>query len=453
MKTIPWLSLVLTAGVLPLCAQTPSPALSEPAPNLANGFITAVLRSGCTSAPPPPPTVGQIAVGTGYVIMTVANGDPLDLQSAQQVVTDAIFESLMPLYCGLPRGGCVTNRVQWNILTYDAGGNPRVSGSPTSGPGFHYCSVTNGYITAVIRGESAVLPPPPPVGQVAVGTDSVILTIADGDPTNLGAAQQLATEAVFETLMRRYCALPRGTGSGQVSGRARWNVATYDADGKAQLSGCAASGCDFHECVVSRGYITAVLRSECTSAPTPPPPVGGITVGPDYVMMTVADGDPLDYHAAQLFATDAVFASLMPFDCTLAHAPTSGCVTDRVQWNLLTYDAGGYPKVSGSPTSGPGFHYFGSCSLTPQEQLQNLSVWVNVDVAAGILSRGNGHRLTGSLDAALRQLARGNSRKAIDNVRGFLNEVDAMVRADRLPEAAAQPLIDGALAVVAQLGG
>ena len=106
--------------------------------------------------------------------------------------------------------------------------------------------------------------------------------------------------------MRRYCALSRGTGNGYVSGRAQWNVATYDAGGDLKLSACAASGCDFHQCVVSRGYITAVLRSECTGAPIPPPPVGGIAVGPDYVIMTVADGDPLDYAAAQRLVTDAV---------------------------------------------------------------------------------------------------------------------------------------------------
>jgi len=333
-----------------------------PAPQATNGFITAVLRSACTSAPTPPPPVGETVVGPDYVIMTVADGDPLDYAAAQNVVTDAVFESLMPLYCGLPplTNSCVTNRVQWNLVTYDAGGNPRISGSPTSGAGFHYCQVTNGYIIAVVGGESASLPSPPPVGQVAVGADSVIMTIADGDPTDLVTAQSLATEAIFESLMRQYCALPRGTGNGQASGRARWKVATYDTSGNPQLSACAASGCDFHECVVSRGFITAVLRSECTSAPTSPPPVGGITVGPDYVIMTVADGDPSDYEAAQRVVTDAVFESLMPLYCGVPGL-TNSCVTNRVQWNLLTYDAGGNPRISGGPTSGHGFHY---CRVT-----------------------------------------------------------------------------------------
>jgi len=246
-------------------------------------------------------------------------------------------------------------------MTYDAGGNPRISGSPASGSGFHYCQVTNGYIIAMVAGESASLPSQPPVGQVAVGADSVVMTIADGDPMNLEAAQRLASDAVFESLMSRYCALPRGTGNGQASGRARWKVVTYDSGGNPKLSTCAASGCDFHACAVSKGYITAVLRSECTSAPTPPPPVGETVVGPDYVIMTVADGDPLDYAAAQRVVTDAIFESLMPRYCGLSTGNTNTCVTDRVQWNLLTYDAGGNPRMSGSPTSGPGFHYFGPC--------------------------------------------------------------------------------------------
>jgi len=244
--------------------------------------------------------------------------------------------------------------VQWNLMTYDAGGNPRISGGPLSGAGYHYCGVTNGYITAVIRGGSASLPPPPPLGQVAIGTDAVVMTIADGDATDFENAQELATDAVFESLMRRYCALPRGRGQGEVSGKGHWHVATYDADGAPRLSGCAASGCEVHACGVSRGYITAVLRSECASAPVPPPPVGETRVGTNYVIRTIADGDTFDYKAAQQIVTDEIFRALMPLYCEL---PDEGCVTNRVQWNLMTYDAGGNPKVSGSPVSGPGYHY------------------------------------------------------------------------------------------------
>src|SRR5438876_184907 len=143
MKSLSWISLVLIACVLSFSAQGPSWAIANPesaVTSVADGFITAVLRSECTDAPSRPPPVGGIAMGPDYVIMTVADGDPLDYVAAQRLVTDAVFESLMPFYCALaqnPTRGCVTNRVQWNLLTYDAGGNPKVSGGPTTGPAYH----------------------------------------------------------------------------------------------------------------------------------------------------------------------------------------------------------------------------------------------------------------------------------------------------------------------------
>jgi hypothetical protein len=77
---------------------------------VTNGYITAVLRSECASDPTPPPSVGSTGVGTDYVIMTVADADPTDFSHAQEVVTNAIFESLMPLYCAFPEttNNCVT---------------------------------------------------------------------------------------------------------------------------------------------------------------------------------------------------------------------------------------------------------------------------------------------------------------------------------------------------------
>src|SRR4051812_21234745 len=137
----------------------------------------------------------------------------------------------------------------------------------------------------------------------------VAVTGTNLDPTDLEHAQELATDEVFESLMRRYCALPRGAGPGKVSGQPQWHVATFNEDGKAKLSGCAASSCDVHPCVVSRGFITAALRSDCASAPASPPPVGQTRVGTNYVIRTIADGDPMDYTAAHQIVTDAIFQS------------------------------------------------------------------------------------------------------------------------------------------------
>jgi hypothetical protein len=108
-------------------------------PAATNGYITAVLRSTCTDSPTPPPPVGGTRMGPDYVIMTVADADPMNWTNAQRLVTDAVFESLMPLYCALPKTNCVTDSVQWNIITYDTNGNPEISGCAASGCQSHSC--------------------------------------------------------------------------------------------------------------------------------------------------------------------------------------------------------------------------------------------------------------------------------------------------------------------------
>src|SRR6185312_1752670 len=91
----------------------PATLTVDPGRAATNGYITAVLRSGCASSPTPPPPVGGTRVGTNYVIMTVADANPGDWLNAQKLVSDAVFESLMPLYCALPRNkdNCVTDAV------------------------------------------------------------------------------------------------------------------------------------------------------------------------------------------------------------------------------------------------------------------------------------------------------------------------------------------------------
>ena len=66
--------------------------------------------------------------------MTVADAYPINYGYSQQVVTDAVFESLMPLYSLYRRSrvGCVTEQIQWNIITYDTNGNPLISGCAAS---------------------------------------------------------------------------------------------------------------------------------------------------------------------------------------------------------------------------------------------------------------------------------------------------------------------------------
>ena len=145
----------------------------NPGPAATHGYITAVLRSECTDSPTPPPPVGGMRVGSDYVIMTVADADPTDWPNAQRLVTDAIFESLMPQYCALPKTGCVTDSVQWNIITYDTNGNPMTSGCAASGCQLHSCEA---------------VPPPtnlPPLVSIFVPTNGSVFFVSTNVETDI----------------------------------------------------------------------------------------------------------------------------------------------------------------------------------------------------------------------------------------------------------------------------
>jgi hypothetical protein len=203
----------------------------------------------------------------------------------------------------------------------------------------------------------------------------------------------------------------------------------------------------------TNGYITVVLRGECADAPPSAPPVGAIRVGPNYVMMTVGVGDPADWQHAQQLATDGVFESLMPLYCSLSANPSAVCFENRVQWSVELYDAAGNPHVSGCAASGCEYHYFDSpCSVSPSEQIQFLITWVNVDIIAGILDIGDGNHLTAKLKAALGSALNGHTEATARELEKFVREVKAVVRTGRLPETAAETLIDGAKATITQSG-
>ena len=312
----------------------------NPGPAATNGYITAVLRSDCTDSPTPPPPVGSTRVGADYVIMTVADADPADWDYAQQVVTDAIFESLMPLYCGLPEttNNCVTDSVQWNIITYDVNGQPRSSGCAASGCEMRSCAGFESGPPFIVT---------QPVGQSVNSGQTVTFNV------DVSGAAPLYYQWVFDGTN----ALAGATNAALVLPKAQTNqaglyqVEVYNAIGGTNSlpvvltvnPGPAATN----------GYITAVLRSDCTDSPSPPPPVGSTRVGADYVIMTVADASPTNWAYAQQVVTDAIFKSLMPLYCGL---PQNGCVTNLVQWGILTYDVNGQPRISGCAASGCEFH-------------------------------------------------------------------------------------------------
>ncbi|MGH7970321.1 MAG: hypothetical protein ACREIC_16485, partial [Limisphaerales bacterium] len=138
--------------------------------------------------------------------------------------------------------------------------------------------------------------------------------------------------------------------------------------------------------------------------------------------------------------------------CALVGHATSGCVTNRVQWNVAVFEAEENPKVSGCAASGCEFHYFSSpCPVPPPEQITFLMTWVNVDLSAGVLERG-GTRLLSRLHTVFSQATHKRTDPAIRDLIAFINEVDALARSGELSEPAAGTLNNGAMAAIMELG-
>jgi hypothetical protein len=86
---------------------------------------------------------------------------------------------------------------------------------------------------------------------------------------------------------------------------------------------------------------------------------------------------------------------------------------------------------------------------TPDEAIDAVTQAVEDLVAEGALSHGESVALTSKLDAALRQIDRGNYAAAADILEAFINQVEAMLSSGRLTVEQAQALIDAANAALA----
>ncbi|MBI2479975.1 MAG: hypothetical protein HYV60_15495 [Planctomycetia bacterium] len=65
-------------------------------------------------------------------------------------------------------------------------------------------------------------------------------------------------------------------------------------------------------------------------------------------------------------------------------------------------------------------------------------------VNTNVLSTGNANALTAKLDAAVSSLDRDNKKTGINQLKAFINQVNAFKKAGKLTNAVAQSLIDDA---------
>lgn len=117
-------------------------------------------------------------------------------------------------------------------------------------------------------------------------------------------------------------------------------------------------------------------------------------------------------------------------------------------------DPTGFDFTVSQPFTSPGvglYEYRIVCRT--QEQIQLLIGDVEGLVAAGTLNQGQGNSLIVKLQGAIQQLDQGNVGAAINQLRAFINEVNALVKAKKLSSADGQALIDAADEIIAALGG
>jgi hypothetical protein len=85
--------------------------------------------------------------------------------------------------------------------------------------------------------------------------------------------------------------------------------------------------------------------------------------------------------------------------------------------------------------------------------LAGITAQVEDLVSAGVLNHGQGHSLINKLPISLQRFDRGEINGAVANLRAFINEVNALVRAGALAPSQADPLVDGASLLIKLLTG
>lgn len=89
--------------------------------------------------------------------------------------------------------------------------------------------------------------------------------------------------------------------------------------------------------------------------------------------------------------------------------------------------------------------------LSPAQATQALTTTVAELVTSGVLDPGEATALMASLDAAMEQLERGNVKAAENQVKAFINKVEAQVRSRRLNALTGQQLVDSGRRIIASM--
>jgi len=92
-------------------------------------------------------------------------------------------------------------------------------------------------------------------------------------------------------------------------------------------------------------------------------------------------------------------------------------------------------------------------TVTPRQGIEGLIDQVHSLNAWGFLSYGHDRALIAKLDGAIKQLEKGKTKTAVNELHAFINQVEAMIAFDILAPWEGQALIDAANAILSALGG
>jgi probable HAF family extracellular repeat protein len=189
-----------------------------------------------------------------------------------------------------------------------------------------------------------------------------------------------------------------------------------------------------------------------------------VTVKLDKTAPTVDAGPAVSILEGGTYTRIGTFSdpSAAPWTATVDYGDGSGVQSLALAGNTFTlnrvYTAAGIFTVEVTVTDDGG--NVGTTTvevtvLTPREGTAGLIDQVQSLIAQGTLSPGHGNALIAKLDGVIKQLDRGKTKTAVNELQAFISQVNDLMNSTPpiLMPAEGQPLIDAANAIIAALGG
>jgi hypothetical protein len=154
-----------------------------------------------------------------------------------------------------------------------------------------------------------------------------------GKVTDYNDIKSKCLDTVYQQVASTYCQ--------NNSNPAQWGVALYDDKGNFKTTGCAQSGCNYHQCPVVQ-YGACVIRDSYTNLPT----YNAADSGKGYAMKKM--GKVTDYNDIKSKCLDVVYQQVASTYCQNNSNPA--------QWGVALYDDKGNFKTTGCAQSGCNYH-------------------------------------------------------------------------------------------------